>query len=165
MIRHSVIDDDHIFYLEGHLTESDVWPSLKPRYSSRIIFDCKKVSSFNSFFVARWMDWLRQMDPRIQFVFRHCNERVVDLFNSINGFAPAEYTIESFLWPMMCDNCHHEETLELVRGVHFIEALSESEGAQFIGPETLNCQKCRETLHVAVVEKKYLQFLNKKRTL
>jgi hypothetical protein len=143
------------------LDESAQFPVLKVRLSQRIIFDCHQLNTTSSYGLQKWIEWMRSYDSRIQFIFRGCRDRIINALNSVEGFAPAEMVVESFYMPFLCHHCGHEEEILLTRGKDYIEALDEN--ARFLAPDMMNCPRCREPMEVAVLEKKYLQFLHAKK--
>ena len=161
VIQYDTHGEDIQIKFTHHLDESVQFPVLKVRFSQQIIFDCHNLKTVSSYGLQKWITWMRSFDPRIQFVFSGCHSRIVDAFNSVAGFAPQETVVESFYLPFLCHHCGHEEEILLKRGKDYIETLEEK--ARFLAPDMMNCPKCREPMEVAILEKKYLQFLHAKK--
>jgi anti-anti-sigma regulatory factor len=158
-IKSSLDAEDFLLELSGHLDESVEFPDVTLRLSQRVIIDCKTVSHINSYAAQMWSKWMKDKDPRQQFVFRNIPPRIVNKFNLIDGFLPSESTIESFYVPYECDNCEHEELVLAERGRDFIESQNENP-AKLLLAEEINCPKCKSGMKLGIWETKYLRFLN-----
>lgn len=154
-------NEDLVLLLPQNLGENFIFPKANPKLSQQIIVECVQVQHISSGWAAGWVRWHRSLDPRIQFVFRDCPRKFIDLINFVDGFLPAESTIQSFQAPYQCLECGFEETETMKRGLHFLEN-HQGEAAQVRIPFELNCAKCPGMMEFAVLENIYLRFLNPK---
>ncbi len=152
--------EDYIIELSGDLDEKIGFPEKKFRLSQRIIFDCDNIKYMSSFAAQKWSSWMREQDPRQQFVFRLVRPRMVAIFNMIENYLPNESIVESFYIPYECESCSHEELLLVRRGREFVEALGDN-SAKLLIPQEINCAKCKSGMKLGVWESKFLRFLDK----
>lgn len=153
--------EDVIVGLSGDLLEKEKFPDMRLRLSQRVIMDCQGLKHISSYAILQWAKWMHSFDPRQQFVFRNLTPRAVDILNSVSGFLPEDFSVETFYVPYECQKCEHEELYLARRGKEFLETQNEKAAILRL-PVELNCPQCKSSMIVGVWQNKFLSFLEKR---
>jgi len=134
--------------LEGIIDESsDLSPLDDLRGSVEV--NMRGVRRINSFGARAWMDAVRQAQDKATLRFVECPPVVIDQLNMILGFL-GQGRVESFLAPMVCESCSHEET-------HKFDARACRDNNGHLVP--VDCPRCGSLLELDDLEDQYTLFL------
>jgi hypothetical protein len=149
---------------EGTIDEDVVFPPVDPSRFKKIVLDLKAVKSINSVGIREWLNWIRPLAEKADFVLEHCPKAVVFQFNMVEGFLPARSTVSSFYVPFYCEKCDKEDSVlfnvgkEIKSNAGKIEIAFDVKAAG-ICDDKANAASCE--MEMDVTEAKYFQFLKR----
>lgn len=125
-----------------------------------LIVDFGQMSFINSVAIREWVLWSKRISDDKKVILRRCPTSLVNQFNQVNGFLRANFEVESFSVPMVCEDCNIESSVQLQIEKDFFYP-TETEPGAYNPPKLLNCPSCNDEMEFDVIENKYFNFLKK----
>jgi hypothetical protein len=149
---------------EGTIDEDVVFPPVDASKFKTIVLDLKNVKSINSVGIREWLNWIRPLAEKSDFVLENCPKAVVFQFNMVEGFLPPRSTVSSFYVPFYCEKCDKEDSVLFNVGKEIKAAGGKVEIAfdvktAAICEDKANAANCE--MEMDVTEAKYFQFLKR----
>jgi hypothetical protein len=120
--------------------------------AAKILVDFEKVQTINSCGIREWVKWTKT-NPTAKFTYRNCPKVIVDQINMVDGFLPANGTVESFYVPYYNDDSGSEKSVLFTKGKEFAPG-------KINLPSDVKDDK-GQALEIDVIESKYFKFVEK----
>ncbi len=148
-IAKTVEGETTLIHFTGNINEDADFSSVKAINTPKVILDFEKITAINSCGIREWVEYVEELDHRIELVYRNCPQVIIEQINMVSGFIKDGAKVESFYAPYFCPKCDEEKK------IHLSSVEVENEKAP-----TVNCDECGSELEFDALEKQYLRFLN-----
>jgi len=140
--------------LSGSLNENS---ELQPIDGSpqKLTIDFKGVGFINSLGIRRWLLWITELND-LEIELQNVTRPVLEQINLVEGFITSKTRVLSIVAPIFCDECDHEETLDLNQGVHY-----NLQNQKYLGFDK-KCPECQTAMELDGKPEKLFRFLNTK---
>ena len=147
---------------EGTIDEDVVFPPVDAGRFKKIVLDLKSIKAINSVGIREWLNWIRPLAEKADFVLENCPKAMVFQFNMVEGFLPPKSTVASFFVPFYCEKCDKEDSILFNVGK---EVKANAGQLTFAFDKTTICQDKANAasceMEMDVTEAKYFQFLKR----
>jgi hypothetical protein len=122
-----------------------------------LVVELSGVKMINSVGVDKWIKWvtaLQMLRKDLIMVFRRVPYVVARTMNTVEGFLPKRFEIESLSVPYYCGSCDTNHDFLMIKGRDYV-----------LGPDfkfveaRVDCPKCQSRLELDVMPDKFFQFL------
>lgn len=120
--------------------------------SAAVVIDLAGVTSINSCGIREWCKWINQAATSNEIQLIHCPRIIVDQINMVEGFVPANGSIESFFVPYFNEDSGEEKNILFKKGEHFLKG-------KLMPPATV-LDSQGHAMEMDVIEAKYFKFLS-----
>lgn len=130
-----------------------------------MIVDLNQVTYINSIGVKNWVLWILRMPLNFTLRLQNCTPLLINQINTVKGFLPTKFAIESLYVPYRCDRCSQEQMILLKEGKDF-QFASAGKPSKYTLPETVPCScQPKQIAGLDVLESKYFHFLNSRKSV
>lgn len=143
---------------EGTIDEDVEFPAVEAGKYTTVTLDLKKIKAINSVGIREWLNWIRPLAEKSDFVLENCPKAMVFQFNMVEGFLPARSRVASFFVPFYSESADQEENVLFRVGQEVIA--SDGQVALKYDPKAAKPGGV-EDMEMDVTEAKYFQFLKR----
>jgi hypothetical protein len=143
-------DSQCFIEIKGNIDEDFVNLSLDFLNAKEVIVDFNGIIKIQSTGIREWLNIISPYQD-VFFIYRNCPKIVIDLINMIEGFLPANGTVESFYVPYFHVDTGEERKILFTYGSEF--------NRSGINPPSEVLTSTGELMEMDVVESKYFKFL------
>lgn len=118
-----------------------------------LTIDFEGVQTINSCGIREWIKWIRTAPSSGQIAYQKCPKVIVDQINMVEGFLPANGTVESFYVPYYNEDTGSEKSVLYVKGKDFTPGK--------LNPHGEVTDEAGRPMEIDVIEGKYFKFLEK----
>lgn len=96
---------------QGSIDEDVEFPAVEAGKFQTITLDLKNVKAINSVGIREWLNWIRPLAEKSDFVLENCPKAMVFQFNMVEGFLPPRAKVSSFFVPFYSESADQEENV------------------------------------------------------
>jgi hypothetical protein len=145
------------YFLSGSVNEFCKLPKNSLNGVDTIRVDLNRLEFINSPGVGLWVEWMKEYLGKDRLVlFRHIHEMYVNQMNSVAGFLPKKYDIESFYVPYHVVDTDETHLHLAQKGKDFVIG-SEDKPGQVHLPEEISLDG--KTAELDIVPGRYFKFI------
>ena len=151
------ISETHFFF-RGSLVGEMQMPEIDWGKVKSLHFDFKDLEYINSYGIKSWVKFIKQVTEKHHqdpIHFHNCPKVIIDQINTIKGFAPYSYVMESFNVPVYCEACDHSEDVAYRLGREF----QQPSALEDVMHPKVDCPLCNARMSIDVLVKKFFHFL------
>lgn len=120
--------------------------------ATAIVVNFESVQTINSCGIRELIKWTKTA-PQAHFTYQRCPKVIVDQINMVDGFLPANGTVESFFVPYYNEDSGSEKNILFEKGREF--------NAGKVTPPSKVADDAGNTMEMDVIESKYFKFIEK----
>ena len=148
------------FQLSGPIGETSPLFIYKIRDATEVVVDLKEVTFINSIGVKSWVMWAMKIPLRCPVSFFNCPYVIINQFNMVVGFMPANGKVKSFFAPYHCEHCNFEKFELFTDGIEYFNNPDPGQVA-ISYPAEKPCPKCGKAMEADFFKEKLFKFLQK----
>ncbi len=141
---------------EGTIDEDVEFPAVEAGKYQQVTLDLANVKAINSVGIREWLNWIRPLAEKSDFVLENCPKAMVFQFNMVEGFLPPRSKVASFFVPFYSESEDKEANVLFTVG----KEVTANGGAVAINYDP-KAAGFSDDMEMDVTEAKYFQFLKR----
>ena len=141
---------------EGTIDEDVEFPVVEAGKYQTITLDLGNVKAINSVGIREWLNWIRPLAEKSDFILENCPKAMVFQFNMVEGFLPPRSRVASFFVPFYSESADKEANVLFTVG----KEVTASGGSVAINYDP-KASGFGDDMEMDVTEAKYFQFLKR----
>jgi hypothetical protein len=114
-----------------------------------MIVNLNGLKGLNSCGIREWIRWTQKFPDTLKVAFLNCPKIAIEQMNMVEGFLPKNGIVKSFYIPYYCEECDSV--------TNYLQEVKQ--GVEVDAPEEIQCENCKQTAEIDVIEAKYFKFL------
>lgn len=140
----------------GTIDEDVEFPTVEAGKYKTITLDLTSIKAINSVGIREWLNWIRPLAEKSDFVLENAPKAMVFQFNMVEGFLPPKARVASFFVPFYSESADKEANILFTVG----KEVTASGGAVAINYDP-KANGFEDDMEMDVTEAKYFQFLKR----
>ena len=141
----------------GTIDEDVEFPAIEAGKYQSITLDLSAIKAINSVGFREWLNWIRPLAEKSDFVLENCPKAMVFQFNMVEGFLPPRSKVASFFVPFYSEGEDKEANVLFTVG----KEVTANGGSVSINYDP-KAAGMPDDMEMDVTESKYFQFLKAK---
>lgn len=141
---------------EGTIDEDVEFPGVEAGKYQAITLDLANIKAINSVGIREWLNWIRPLAEKSDFILENCPKAMVFQFNMVEGFLPPRSRVASFFVPFYSESADKEANVLFTVG----KEVTAGGGAVQINYDP-KANGFEDDMEMDVTEAKYFQFLKR----